>query len=282
MRNIFEILKESTEILTQSGVVEPRREAHSLLAFALKKDKTFLIAHPEYGLAESEANYFQNILTRRASREPFQYITGVQEFYGLDFEVTKDVLIPRPETEMIVENALEILQNSDNPRFCEVGTGSGCISISILHNLSNATAIGLDISEKALAITRSNAEKHNVLNRLELKQSDIFNSLNDEKFELIVSNPPYISSEDFADLQIEVIAFEPQIALTDSQNGLTIIEKIVKDAPDFLKSEGFLLMEIGFNQSETVEKMFSSEIWQSVVVLPDLQGIPRMVKAQIK
>lgn len=282
MRNIFEILKESTEILTQSGVAEPRREAHSLLAFALQKDKTFLIAHPEYELTESETNYFQNILTRRANREPFQYITGVQEFYGLDFEVTKDVLIPRPETEMIVENALEILQNLESSRFCEVGTGSGCISVSILHNLSNATAIGLDISEKALAITRKNAEKHNVLNRLELKKSDIFNSLNDEKFELIVSNPPYISSEDFADLQIEVIAFEPQIALTDSRNGLTIIEKIVKDAPNFLKSEGFLLMEIGFNQAESVQKMFSSEIWQTVDVLPDLQGIPRMVKAQIK
>lgn len=282
MRNIFEILQESTEILTQSGVAEPRREAHSLLAFALQKNKTFLIAHPEFELTENEANYFQSILTRRANREPFQYITGIQEFYGLDFEVTKDVLIPRPETEMIVENALEILQNSDNPQFCEVGTGSGCISVSILHNLPNATAIGLDISEKALAITRKNAENHNVLNRLELKKSDIFNSLEDEKFEIIVSNPPYISSEDFGNLQIEVIAFEPQIALTDSRNGLTIIEKIVKDAPDFLKPDGFLLMEIGFDQSETVEKMFSIEIWQSVEILPDLQGIPRMVKAKIK
>lgn len=282
MPNIAEFLQKSTNLLQQSGVAEPRREAQSLIAFYLQKDKTFLIAHPEYELTEEDEFYFFQLVFRRANREPFQYITGVQEFYGLDFEVNKNVLIPRPETEMIVENAIEILQDLEKPRFCEVGTGSGCISVSILHNVLNSVAVGLDISEKALEVTRKNSERHQVAERLELKKSDVFSALPEIKFDLIVSNPPYISSEDFADLQIEVIAFEPQIALTDKQNGLTIIEKIIATAPKFLKSNGFLLMEIGFGQAEIVKQMFEPTIWQVIEIQPDLQGIPRMVKASKK
>ncbi|NJM52640.1 MAG: peptide chain release factor N(5)-glutamine methyltransferase [Blastocatellia bacterium] len=227
-------------------------------------------------------NYFQQIIARRANREPFQHITGKQEFYGLDFEVNSDVLIPRPETELIVENAIEILQKIEKPRFCEVGTGSGCISISILHNVSKATAIGLDVSEKALKITRRNAEKHEVSDRVELKISDVFAVLTEEKFSLIVSNPPYVPSEDISGLQTEVRDFEPIIALTDGKDGLSIVEHIVENSPKFLYSKGFLLMEIGFSQAEKVRQMFSPEIWQTVEILPDLQGIPRMIKAQLK
>ncbi len=282
MPNISDILQRASEILQPSGIIEPRRQANSLLAFALKKDKTFLIAHPEYELTETEEKIFNEIVARRANREPFQHITGIQEFYGLEFEVNEDVLIPRPETEMIVKNAIEILQNLDKPRFCEVGTGSGCISVSILHNVSNAIAVGMDISAKALETTRLNAEKHQVAERLHLKISDLFSALYESTFALIVSNPPYISLEDFAVLQNEVRDFEPQFALTDGANGFSIIENIVKESPKFLKSEGFLLMEIGFNQSKQVEFMFSDEIWQSIEILPDFQGIPRMVKAKIK
>jgi release factor glutamine methyltransferase len=280
--NISQTLQSAIIILQQSGIAEPRREANSLLAFALQKDKTFLITHPEYELNDSEEKHFQQILARRANREPFQHITGKQEFYGLAFEVNSDVLIPRPETEMIVENAIEILQKIEKPSFCEVGTGSGCISISILHNVSKATAIGLDISKKALEITKKNAKKHNVLDRLQLEQSDVFAVLTDEKFSLIVSNPPYVPSEDISGLQTEVRDFEPLIALTDGKDGLSIVENIVENSPKFLQSKGFLLMEIGFSQAGEVREMFSIEIWQSIQILPDLQGIPRMVKAQLK
>lgn len=282
MPNISETIQNATESLQQRGIAEPRREANSLLAFALNKDKTFLIAHPEYQLDENEQNFFEEILTRRAKREPFQHITGKQEFYGLDFEINENVLIPRPETELIVENAIEILSKIENPKFCEVGTGSGCISISILHNVKNATAIGLDISEKALEITAKNAEKHNVLSRLQFKESNVFSVLTNEKFYLIVSNPPYISSEEIPILQNEVRDFEPINALTDGKDGLSIIENIVENSPKFLCFEGFLLMEIGFGQAEKVRQIFSSDIWQSVEILPDLQGIPRMVKAKLK
>ncbi len=279
---ISEILKNAAGILQQSGVAEPRRESVLLLAFALQKNKTFLIAHPEYKLSAEEEKRFQEFLQRRANREPFQYITGKQEFYGLDFAVTKDVLIPRSETELIVENAIEILRGKENPTFCEIGIGSGCISVSILHEVKTASAIGLDISENTLEIARENSVTHNVLNRLDLKISDVFEVLKNEKFDLIVSNPPYIASENIETLQVEVRCFEPLTALTDGKDGLSIIKKIINDAPKFLKPHGFLLIEIGFNQADKVKSFFSSNVWQKIEILPDLQGIPRIVKAKIR
>jgi release factor glutamine methyltransferase len=281
MSNIAETLRKATEILQASGLAEPRREAGSLLAFALKKDRTFLITHDKYELSLAEEAGFQAILERRAAREPLQYITGRQEFYGLDFMVAAGVLIPRPETEMIVENAIEILKPLERSRFCEIGTGSGCISVAILYNAPTASAIGLDISEKALEITGVNAKNHGVAGRLSLKKSDVFEALQGEKFELIVSNPPYIPQRDIENLQREVRDFEPLTALTDGADGLSIIEKIVERAPRFLKSKGFLLMEIGFAQSDDVFKLFDREIWRSAEILPDLQGIPRTVRAQV-
>lgn len=280
--NISEALQKAAKKLEENNINEPRREANSLLAFALGKDKTFLIAHSEYELSENESTHFQQLLERRANREPLQYIRGTQEFFGLDFIVTPDVLIPRPETELLVEAAIEILKTKENPRFCEIGTGSGCISVSILHEVKNASAIGADISEKALNITKLNAEKNSVSERLKFIKSDVFENIENEKFDLIVSNPPYISIDDFENLQKEVKNFEPQNALTDNKNGLSIIEKIVSDAPKFLKSGCYLLMEIGFDQSDEVEKMFDLQIWHSVEFLRDLQGIRRTVKAHLK
>jgi release factor glutamine methyltransferase len=278
--SIFEHLNNAAKILQTSGIEQPRREVASLLAFALQRDKTFLIAHPEYKLSNVEEKRFQRFLQRRASREPFQYITGKQEFYRLDFLVTPDVLIPRPETELIVDAAIEILRGKKRAQFCEVGVGSGCISVSILHEEKLASAIGFDISNQALKIAQKNAETHRVLERLELKISDVFEALQNEKFDLIVSNPPYISSEDTKNLQAEVRDFEPLMALTDGGDGVSIIEKIITGAPTFLKDGGFLLLEIGFAQASRVSAMFSPPIWNDVDILPDLQGIARMVKAQ--
>ncbi len=294
--NISEILKKAAYILEQNGIAQPRREAASLLAFSLQKDKTFLIAHSDYRLSNKEETRFLSFLERRASREPFQHITGIQEFYGLEFFVTKDVLIPRHETEIIVENAIKILREMKNPRFCEIGIGSGCISVSILNEVKTATAIGLDISEKALEIAEENAKFHCISDRLILEKSDVFENIRESEmlsrqspgqrrrydflFDLIVSNPPYIPQADFENLQPEVRNFDPQNALTDGKDGLTIIRKIVEKSPDFLKPNSVLLMEIGINQADTVEKMFSTESWETVEILPDLQNIPRTVKAR--
>jgi release factor glutamine methyltransferase len=282
LTSIADALRAASEKLKASGISQASREAKSLLAFVLGKNQTFLIAYPEYELSADEEKRLFDFTDRRAGREPFQHIVGRQEFYGLDFAVTKDVLIPRPETELIVEAAIEILQSKADSKFCEVGIGSGCIAVSILHYVKTARATGLDISQKALKVAKKNAETHLVAERLELKISDVFSNLQNEKFDLIVSNPPYISLEDVKTLQTEVRGFEPIMALTDGGNGFSIIETIVNDAPKFLEENGTLIMEIGFNQSKRVAEMFSPQIWNTVAILPDLQGIPRTIRAMRK
>jgi release factor glutamine methyltransferase len=283
MPAISENLKKAAEVLSSAEITDPPREAGSLLVLATGKDRTFLIAHPEYELTESEQKLFDDYLRRRATHEPFQYIAGRQEFYGLDFIVTPDVLIPRPETEMIVETAIGLFKNTDELFFCEIGVGSGCISAAILHEIKNARAIGFDISEKALYVAEKNAVKNNVADRLELGVSDVFSGVDASlytslQFDLIVSNPPYISVSDFAVLQPEVRGHEPAAALTDNGDGLSIIKKIINEAANFLKPGGYLLMEIGIGQSKQVGEMILPGIWQVFEILPDLQGIPRMVK----
>jgi release factor glutamine methyltransferase len=277
---INEKLNEAASILQASDIAEARREAKLLLAFALGKDQTFLIAHDDYVLSEIEEKRFDEFIRRRTQREPLQHITNNQEFYGLDFYVDKNVLIPRPETEMIVENALGILRG--NTKFCEVGVGSGCISVAILHELKNVSAVGLDISENALEIAKRNAETHKVLERITLKRSDIFSSLSNEKFDLICSNPPYISVDEIPNLQAEVQQFEPLNALTDGDDGFTIIENLIKNSPQFLKPGGFLLIEIGFGQAERIGGFVSRDVWQKFEILPDLQGILRLIRLQLR
>ncbi len=279
---VSEVLQEAQERLKIGGVTDPAREARSLLRLALSREITFIIANPDYELTLAEKHTYLGFVARRASREPFQHISGFQEFWGLDFYVTGDVLIPRPETEMIVEEAINIVRDVENPELCEIGIGSGCISVAILDEIEQATCCGFDVSPKALRIARENAVRHGVSERLDLGISDVFKSIAHEKFDLIVSNPPYVPAEEVAALQTEVRDFDPIIALTDGNDGLSIIERIIKDAPGHLKQGHYLLMEIGFNQSGKVRKMFDLAVWQSVEILPDLQGIPRLVKAQNK
>jgi release factor glutamine methyltransferase len=281
MPTLSEKLDEAETILRENGVVDARREASSILSLALKRNKTFLVAHPEYLLAPAEETIFDGFVQRRASHEPFQYISGIQEFYGFEFEVTADVLIPRPETEIVVERSIEILREAAEQSFCEVGVGSGCISVCILAHLPSAKAVGLDISQDALKIARHNAEKHGVADRLVLRESNTFASISGERFELIVSNPPYVPDGDIGGLQSEVRSFEPHLALAGGADGLSIIRQIVDASPDFLRPKGYLLLEIGFDQSERVTRLFDRSLWQEPELLPDLQGIPRVLIARI-
>ena len=281
MPDIAQILREASVRLAAAGIEDAPRQASSLLALALQKDRTFLIAHPEYELTQEEHSRFNSYLERRAGREPLQYIRGTQEFFGLDFDVSPGVLIPRPETEMLVENAIEILRTREAATICEVGVGSGCIFVSILHEIKTASATGLDISDEALRVAGVNAKKHNVAARSRLQISDVFDALGDERFDLIVSNPPYIPKAEFDALQPEVRDFEPASALTDGGTGLSVIQKIVRESPKFMRPGGFLLMEIGFGQAEQVAAMFDRDVWQAAEILPDLQSIPRVVRARL-
>lgn len=280
MSDVRQLLNEAAAALEKAGVAEAQLEARSLLGFAIGADRTYLLINPHTEVSADKESRFRELLARRCSREPFQHITGVQEFYGLDFRVTSDVLIPRPETEILVEAAIRFLEEKEKPTFIEVGVGSGCISVSILHNLPSATAIGLEISEAAIEIATENAMRHGVLSRFELRQSDVFSALTMEKCDLIASNPPYISADDFETLMPEVRDFDPRNALTDEGDGLSIIRRIVEHSPRFLNENGALMMEIGFGQSDEVLAMFRPDAWSSVEVLNDLQGIPRTVFAK--
>lgn len=279
--NIETALNAAREVLARSGIADPRREAASLLAFAIKRSPTFLIAHPEYELTATENSLVNEVVKRRSNREPFQYILGHQEFYGLNFEVSPDVLIPRPETEILVENAIETLLGLNDPHFCEIGVGSGCISVSILHNVKNATAVGIDISGTALAIAKHNAAKHQVADRIKFIEGDIFGGFAD-KFDVIVSNPPYIPDGDVPALQPEVVNFEPQRALAGGSDGLDIVRRIIIDSPELLSPRGVLLIEIGFGQSDAVAMLLDLSIWDSPVFLPDLQGVPRILRTSVR
>ncbi len=270
-------LSTAAEILADAGIAEARRESSSLLAFVLQKDAAFLIAHSEDELSANQKILFESCVSRRAKNEPFQYIVGRQEFYGLEFEVTPDVLIPRPETEILVECAVNIMSGLENPRFCEIGVGSGCISVSILHAVASASAIGVDISQRALDMARRNAERHNVAQRLKLHESNAFSEVTGE-FDLIVSNPPYVPHGHLESLQAEVRDYEPQLALDGGEDGLSIIENIIRESPEFLKPQGFLLLEIGFDQAARVSELFDLLVWNKPEFIADLQGIPRILK----
>jgi release factor glutamine methyltransferase len=248
----------------------------------LGRDRVFLFSYPEYELTADEEKRFNELLERRINREPLQYITGRQEFYGLDFTVTKDVLIPRPETELLVSKSIEILAEIDQPRFAEIGVGSGCISIAILASAPGSNAVGADISPAAIDVARGNAVQHNVLDRLELIESDAFAGFRSGRFDVVVSNPPYVPAADIGGLQPEVRVFEPHIALTDGEDGLSIIKRIIEGAPAFLVPGGRVLLEFGFGQSERVEAMFDTSIWSSVELYPDFQQIPRVAMAVFK
>src|SRR5688572_5015293 len=224
--NIAAALEFAAPVLREAGVDEFRREASSLLAYVLQRDDVFLIAHPEHELTADKSLLFKSVVRRRAGREPFQYITRRQEFYGLEFEVGPGVLIPRPETELLVHGALDLLSKRQGAMFCELGVGSGCVCVSILHQSLLATAIGTDISRAALVVARRNAATHNVDRRLTLLEGDLLDGLGGQ-FDLILSNPPYIPEVDRESLQPEVREFEPPAALFGGSDGLSVIRRIV-------------------------------------------------------
>ena len=276
--SIAEVLKEASRILKAAGVPEARREAGSLLSFVLGKDRTFLISHAEDPVDDDSFGSLREFVERRAAGEPLQYITGVQDFYGREFRVTPDVLIPRPETELLVEAAIEVCSNND-VFICDVGTGSGCIAITLLCEMTNARAVAVDKSAAALDIAKINAAQQAVIDRAAFVVSDCFDALDphEHQFDLIVSNPPYVSAAALSGLQREVRDHEPLVALSPGPDGLSVIRRLLSEAPAYLKPNGHLLMEIGFDQGEAIKDLVDEAVWSLVEIRPDLQCIPRIV-----
>ncbi|MGE0821278.1 MAG: peptide chain release factor N(5)-glutamine methyltransferase [Candidatus Binatia bacterium] len=258
-QTIVNTLAEAADALSSSGIASPRLDAEVLLAHTLGLNRSGLYTRLHDPLPESQAARFQELIQRRRHREPLQYITGVQEFWSLEFKVTPDVLIPRPETELIVETALQLLSPVPNPQspipsLLDIGTGSGCIAIALAKELPEAEIWATDISSAALAVAQENARRHRVAERLHFLQGDLFASFAEQgrHFTLMVSNPPYIAQSDLPRLQPEVCDWEPVLALDGGPEGLDYYTRLLHECPAYLAPHGYLVMEIGHGQHAPV------------------------------
>ena len=254
----------------------PRRDAEVLLAHVLGWDQAALLTHPECLLSPAQADRFESLLQRRLASEPIQYLTGAQEFFGLLLEVSPDVLIPRPETEHLVEAVLELFGREANARIVDVGTGSGAIAVALAHALPRSQVTAVDVSSAALEVARRNAQRHGVMERVRLLHSDLLAAIDSADFDAVVSNPPYIADGEL--LEPQVSNYEPHSALYAGPTGLEVYERLIPQASRVLKPQGWLVLEIGHGQQPALEALLSR--WRAVRFLPDLQGIPRVVEAQ--
>uniref|UniRef100_A0A832G652 Release factor glutamine methyltransferase n=1 Tax=Ignavibacterium album TaxID=591197 RepID=A0A832G652_9BACT len=284
MITVLEALILSTEYLNKKGIESARLNAELMLAHILNCKRLQLYLMFDRPLDENELSLYREFLARRAKREPLQYILGEVEFYNIKLKVNKDVLIPRPETELLVEKIIKDYSQKSDFKFLDIGIGSGNISIALLVNLPNSQGIGIDISDSALALAKSNAEFNLVKDRLELIHFDI---LKDDihslgKFNAIISNPPYVSSEEFESLEPELKIYEPQIALTDFYNGLTFYRKIISIADSLLKEEGKVYFEIGKGQSNEVKALMENSRIENINIIKDYQGIDRIICGELK
>jgi release factor glutamine methyltransferase len=255
-----------------------RRDAELLLMHTLERSRAWLIAHAEEELSGSQAAAYTALVSLRRKGEPIQYITGEAEFYGLPFLVTRDVLIPRPETEHLVEKALELAGRVVSPRIVDVGTGSGAIAVALAHKLPCAQIAAIDISSRVLAVAEENAKRNGVAVRFLL--GDLLAPVAGERFEIIVSNPPYVPTVDRDTLSVEVREYEPALALFAGGDGLDVYRRLIPAAFDALTPGGFVALEIGYGQSTAVEALLASAGFEQIVFVPDLQGIPRVACAQ--
>jgi release factor glutamine methyltransferase len=279
---IHEAIDLATEALEESGVPGARLDAERLLASELGKDRSYLLAHFQDSVSESSAERFFDHITERRRGKPVQYLLGWQEFRGLEFEVTPAVLIPRPETELLVDAAVERFSEG-NPTLADVGTGSGCIAVTTAVALPRAKVIATDLSEDALQVARRNATRYNVNDRIRFLSGDLLLPLSalglEENLDCVLSNPPYVAEQDLSALQREVRDWEPRLALVGGLSGLEIYRRLLPQALRFLKPGGTLIMEIGYNMQAEITQLFDAA-WNLEGIRDDLSGIPRIVVAQ--
>jgi release factor glutamine methyltransferase len=292
--DIRRALKEGMATLRTSRVPSSTLAAELLLMHALGRDRTWLYTHPEALLETPDAERYFALIARRAAGEPTQYLIGKQEFWGLEFEVTPAVLIPRPETEHVMEVALaqlgprgfKIYLDTGLPRerlrVVDVGTGSGCLAVSLAYELPHAEVFATDISAPALEVARRNAARHAVADRIHFLQTDLLEALSHEShsFDLIVSNPPYVSRNEANQLQSEVLNHEPHAALFGGPTGVEIYARLIEQAGTLLRSGGILVLELGYNSAEHVRTILAEQkCWTNVSFTNDLAGIPRVASA---
>lgn len=259
-----------------------RRTASVLLAHVLGVDRTHLLTGSNEHITGSQYEDYLRLTQRRAAGEPLQYITGRQEFYGLDFRVTPAVLVPRPETEFLVERTIKLMDDAmPSPLIVDVGTGSGCIAVTLAVNVPRARVIATDLSAAALEVARTNAEQHGANDRIEFFQGDLLEPLKahhlENSVDVLASNPPYVKEGQAELIQREVRDWEPREALFGGVEGLDFYPRLLVEGLTFVKPGGYMILEIGYNQLDAITGMISALEWELVDVVNDLQGIPRTV-----
>lgn len=279
-KTISELLIYSNEKLSAAKVDTPLLDSQILICHALGVSKTYIIAHPDQIVPDEKVNLILNWIERRSQREPVPYITGVKEFYGMNFTVASDVLIPRPETELLVDYAIKHLAGKNESFVADIGCGSGIIAICIAKLVPNSSVIATDISDKALEIASLNARKLGVDN-ISFYLGDLIKSLHKQKYDIILSNPPYIPTDELSNLQPDIINYEPHIALNGGFDGLKFYRKLTAVAPEHLKSSGILAVEIGIDQSNQVFEMFSGAGFTNIEILNDYSQIPRIISGRV-
>ena len=301
-------LMSAVDRLDADDVGSPRLNAEVLLMFVLGVSRAYLYAHPERELTAEEESRYNEVLAQRATGMPSQYITGHQEFWGLNFIVSPGVLIPRPETEHLVETVLELARGVVRPKIVDVGTGSGAIALALAHELKNAEVYAVDVSAEALELARANAVRLQLDGRVKFAQCDVLTTIEDlhavaseatvpqtnessggtsiseqfRDFDLVVSNPPYVGFDEADKVQKSVREFEPRVAVFAGERGLDVIGPLIEQAHHALKPGGWLAMEIGYSMRDAVVDLLTPTMWEEVRVVPDLQGIPRVVAAKKK
>jgi len=275
--------------LTAEHVPSPRMNAELLLMFTLNCDRAHLYAHPERELTDDERSRYDQALAERARGVPTQYITGHQEFWGMDLIVSPAVLIPRPETEHVIETVLELAgvqrvggrgrpPDTTRLRIADVGTGSGCIALALAKELPQAEIHASDISAAALEVARVNAARHQLESRIQFHQTDLLAGFENDAFDFIVSNPPYVGESEEDQVQLEVRKFEPRNAVFAGRTGIEVIARLIPQAHTALRPGGWLAMEISGTIAEEVGPLLQD--WNDVRIRPDLQSIPRVVRAR--
>ena len=258
--------------------------AELLLMFTLGSDRAYLYAHPERELTVDEAARYETALAERSRGVPAQYITGHQEFWGMDLTVTPAVLIPRPETEHVIETVLALAREGTTPlsgnplRIADVGTGSGCIALALAKELPRAEIHAIDVSPDALEIAGVNAVRHQLESRIHFCEADLLTKLGENYFDFVVSNPPYVGEAEIDSVQLEVRKFEPRGAVFAGPTGMEVIARLIPQARAALKPDGWLVMEISGTISEEVKRLLRD--WNDVLIRPDLQSIPRVAQAR--
>ena len=256
--NIENVLNEGIGILQKNKIANPQLDSEILLSNSIKRDKKHIILNPKEVLNSEQLRKFKNLIERRKKGEPIAYLINKKEFWKDEFFVNKDVLIPRPDSELIIEQVLKIYSKDDQLQILDIGTGSGCILLSILKERSNFYGTGIDISKKSINVSKFNAKQLNLTNRVKFFHSSVDN-FNNGKYDIIVSNPPYIEQLSLKYLEKDVVNFEPKLALSGGFDGFSKIRKVINKASILIKKNGKFILEIGFNQKNKVIKILKEE-----------------------